>query len=384
MNGNFEVVPGAPYGRPTSRVLRQMTPAKPILWLRADTTPHAIVGDPAWGDTNASVQAYLPSPGDTAALGIHCHGLDVDATACAWLRITAAAGGAASGSWGLYVSARDMANASVLPRLGGALPGVLAGAWHSLGLASLAGNVSASVNGHAVVAGLSAASLGSGAGFVGLGVAAYGHFTAFDALSVSAAVAPTPTPPPPPPSCEARLQRYSSSSSSRSVGAAAAAAAAPCVPAAGSLLHTSPCGSAGDGLAWVWRSSGSSSSSGGGGGTGTLSPASAPALCAAVNASRPNPQTGAPQVELQACSAGGDAAQQWQAPPTHAQPPRAIASERGVLEVTKNELGAGVPLEVWGGNGGANQQWCALKSGELLSLLDAAEPMCIGACGAQA
>ena len=49
--------------------------------------------------------------------------------------------------------------------------------------------------------------------------------------------------------------------------------------------------------------------------------------------------------------------------------------------MTKNELGPGVPLEVWGGNGGANQQWCTLMSGEIMSLLDdAAEPMCIGAC----
>ena len=103
-----------------------------------------------------------------------------------------------------------------------------------------------------------------------------------------------------------------------------------------------------------------------------------------MNASRPNAQTHAPQVEVQACVVGAPA-QQWSAPPAHGAAPGSIGtsvSGRGVaLEVTKNELGKGVPLEVWGGNGGANQQWCTLKSGEIMSLLDdGGEPMCIGAC----
>jgi hypothetical protein len=162
MNGNFEVVDAAPYQRP-GRVLRQMTPTKPILWLRADTTPHAIVGDPGWADTNATTDVFLPLPNDTAALAIHCHGLDVDATACLWLVVAAGGGaGGAGGSWGLYASAKDMVNASTAPKVGGVLK-LPAAQWHTLALRSLGGNVSAACNGVPLFAGRSAASLGGSA-----------------------------------------------------------------------------------------------------------------------------------------------------------------------------------------------------------------------------
>ena len=401
MNGNFEVVDAAPYQRPGYRVLRQMTPAKPILWLRSDTTPHAIVGDPAWADTNASTDVFLPLPSDTAALGLHCHGLDVDATACVWLRVTAA-GGQGGGSWALYMNARDMANASTTPKAGGALP-LPAAQWHSVTLSSVGGNLSGAVNGVLLFSNLSAASLGGSAvGFVGLGTAAYGHFSVFDHLAVSAIAPPPPPPPPPPASCDALFHsrrrrwwrarsRNSSSDSGSSRGShhhyhhhpASAGAAPPpaasCTPTAGTLLRTSPCGAGGDGLAWVW-------SAGGGSSQGTLSPANDHSLCAAVNASRLNKQTGAPQVEVQACMGGGAPQQQWSAPPAHGATPGSIgtsvAGRDVALEVTKNEPGKGVPLEVWGSNGGANQQWCTLKSGEIMTLLDdgGGEPMCIGAC----
>ena len=351
MNGNFEVVDAAPYQRP-GRVLRQMTPLKPILWLRADTTPHAIIGDPAWQDTTVTTDIYLQAQGHTAALALHCHGLDVDNTACLWLRVTAgAAGSGSNGSWGVYLSAGDMANASVLPRAAGAVA-LAPSQWHTLTLASTRGAATATLDGTPLLSGQSFGE--ASAGFAGLGTAAYGHFTAFDNLNVSAPV------PPPPPACDAGL----------------ALPAAPlltpaCTPVAGSVLRTVPCGS---GAAWVWTATG--------GGKGTLSPAAAPGLCAAINASNPERQTGAPQVELQVClpAGGGGAAllQQWGQPPQQGAPLGAIVGQGAVnLEVTKNILGEGVPLEVWRSNGGANQMWCALKSGEFMSGLNA---VCAGAC----
>jgi endo-1,4-beta-xylanase len=55
-----------------------------------------------------------------------------------------------------------------------------------------------------------------------------------------------------------------------------------------------------------------------------------------------------------------------------------IASLSGAcMEVTKNEAGAGVLLETWSCNGGANQAWCAAHDGTLASLLDG---FCAGVC----
>ena len=47
------------------------------------------------------------------------------------------------------------------------------------------------------------------------------------------------------------------------------------------------------------------------------------------------------------------------------------------VEVVKRETGAGVLLETWSCNGGANQLWCASDSGQLMTQLDA---LCMAAC----
>jgi hypothetical protein len=82
-------------------------------------------------------------------------------------------------------------------------------------------------------------------------------------------------------------------------------------------------------------------------------------------------------VELQACVAGS-ATQAWATPAGNVA--GKITDAKGAcLEVTKNEVGAGVLMEVWGCNGGANQAFCATSGGLLLSSLDGE---CVSACAA--
>jgi hypothetical protein len=317
-----------------------MTPARPIIWIRADTTPHAIIGSSAWADVNVSADVWVPAAGETAALGAHCFGLNVDKTACLWLRMTAGTA-AAGGAWAVFSDAGAMSNASYAPKAAGALNFAPA-AWHSLAIMVVRGSATLWADG-ALLANVSVSGVGAPAtGFAALGTAAYGHMSAFDNLALSAVL---PPPPPPPPSC------------------ASHAPTTPCAAGgAGTLLTTADCAGA---TTWAL------------GAGGTLSPAGAPALCAAVNATRKNPQTGAPSVELQACVAGS-AAQAWATPAGNVA--GKITDAKGAcLEVTKNEVGAGVLMEVWGCNGGANQAFCATSGGLLLSSLDGE---CVSACAA--
>lgn len=338
MNGNFEVVDASPYGRP-GRVLRSMTPARPIVWLRQDTTPHAIIGSSAWADVNVSSDVWVPSAGVTVALGAHCFGLNVDNTVCLWLRMTAGAA-ASGGAWAVFSGAAAMSNSSVAPKASGAVDFAPA-AWHALEIHVAGGTATLWADG-ALLANVSLGGVGAPAtGFAALGTAAYGHFSVFDNLALSAVL---PPPPPPPPSC------------------AAHGPTTPCTPgAAGTLLTTADCSVA---STWAW------------GAGGTLSPVGAPTLCAAINATRKNPQTGAPSVELQVCAAGA-ATQTWAAPSGNVVG-RITDSAGACLEVTKNELGVGVLMEVWACNGGANQAFCATAGGLLLSSLDGE---CVSACG---
>lgn len=332
-----------------------MTPAKPILWLRADTTPHAIIGDSAWVDVNVTCDVWVPAAGETAALAAHCHGLNVDDTNCLWLRVTAgAAGTGVGGAWAVYAGAGAMANSSIAPKTGGALT-LAPGTWTTLSI-RVAGASATLWAGGAQLASVVLSSVGAPAsGFAGLGVAAYGHFSAFDALAIAAAV------PPPPPACAAALLHP-------------LAPAPPCPPgSAGTRLVTAPCGAS---SAWAWTAAPAS-----GGALGTLSPLGAPTLCAGTNASRPNAQTGAPSVELQRCA--GSEGQLWSPPPAVGGAAGPVASGLGpCMEVTKNELGAGVFIEVWGCNRGLNQGWCALPGGALATMLDAASGECLSACAA--
>ena len=337
MNGNFQVVDATPYGR-AGRVLRSMTPARPIVWLRQDTTPHAIIGSSDWADVNVSSDVWVPAAGETVALGAHCFGLNVDNTACLWLRMTAGTA-SSGGAWAVFNGAAAMSNATSAPKAGGAVDFAPA-AWHTLAIHVVSGSATLWADGD-LLANVSLSSIGAPAtGFAAIGTAAYGHFSLFDNLSLSAVL---PPPPPPPPSCAEHTPTT------------------PCAPgAAGTLLTTADCSVA---STWAW------------GAGGTLSPVGAPTLCAAINATRKNPQTGAPSVELQVCAAG-DATQKWAAPSGNVAG-RITDSSGACLEVTKNELGAGVLMEVWACNGGANQAFCATAGGLLLSSLDAE---CVSAC----
>ncbi len=241
-----------------------------------------------------------------------------------------------------------------MPAAGGPLPGLCARCWHRLSLQLSAGNASLSVNGTLVAPPLQLKGLPvAGSGFVGLGTAAYGEPTVFDELAIEVA---------PPQPCTAP-----------SAAAAAGSGPACAPPAAGDLLLTVACGGASGSDSWLWAVRGS-------GPLGTLSPAGFPGLCAASNASRPNPQTGAPSVELQACSASSSQ-QLWAAPkPAAGQLP---GSSGSCLEVTKNEVGSGVLLEVWACNGGLNQQWCpsgSSSSGGAVSLASMLDGFCAGVC----
>lgn len=346
MNGNFECVDGTPYGRPRG-VLRSMTPARPIVWLRSDTTPHAIIGDPDWAALNASVDVYVPVSGGTAGLGVHCHGLDVDNTACLWMLLTAgAAGSGSNGSWAVYASAGELSNASAATA-GGPLA-MAPGSWHTAATSVAPGSTQATLS----VDGVALATVpfgGATEGFVGIATAHYGDFTLFDNLNVAAVLPPSPCPPPPPPACPKKRT-------------AVAAACRP--PAAGDPVVTLSCGSGAD--TWTWTPSPSNP------GMGTLVLGG---LCVAANASDPNPQTHAPSVQLQVCTSAAD--QLWSPLPAVGVGGTVVSASGSCLEVTKNEAGAGVLLETWSCNGGANQAWCAAHDGTLASLLDG---FCAGVC----
>ena len=264
----------------------------------------------------------------------------------------------AGGSWAVFASAGQLSNASAASA-GGPLA-LTPGAWHTaaatLGAAASAG-ATLSVDG-AVLA--SAVPLGGAtAGFVGIATARYGDASLFDKIATTAALPPSPSPPPPPPSCPKR----------RRAPAAAAPAAACRAPAVGDPVVTLVCGSGGA-AAWSWTPSPAHP------GYGALSLGG---LCVGANASTPNPQTGAPGVQLQACSAT-EAAQLWTELPAPGASGRVASASGACMEVTKNELGPGVLLETWGCNGGLNQAWCwaaEAEGGELSSLLDG---MCAGVC----
>jgi galactosylceramidase len=358
MNGNFQCVDGSPYGRPAG-VLRSMTPARPIVWLRSDTTPHAIIGDPDWTSVNASVDVYIPAANGSAALGIHCHGLDVDDTACLWLLLTAgAAATGKNGSWGVYASAGQLSNAS-LATDGGELT-IAPGVWHTAKVSAAGGSSStASLTVDGVIVAGAVPLGGATSGFVGVGTANYGDFTLFDNLKIAAATPPSPSPPPPPPSCPKRRSGAPSSTPQKG----APGACLPPVP--GDIVTTLACGSGGA-EAWAWTPSPSHP------GLGSLALGG---LCVAANATARNPQTGAPSVQLQVCTAAAD--QLWSALPTAGVSGSIKTPAGDCMEVTKNEAGAGVLLETWSCNGGTNQAWCLAHDGSLSSLLDG---FCAGVC----
>ena len=218
MNGNFEVVEAAQYGR-NGRVLRQMTPQKPVIWIRDDTTPHAIIGDSTWVTVNVSADVWVAAGNETAAIAAHCHGLNVDNTACLWLRVTAGGGaGGGGGEWAVFAGAAAMSNSSFKPAASGALAFAPL-SWMALAIHANATAATLWANG-ALLAILELGAIGAPtAGFAGLGVAAYGHMSVFDNLAISATV---PPPPPPPPPCAGTLPRR--------IAAGAADSSPPCAP----------------------------------------------------------------------------------------------------------------------------------------------------------
>ena len=364
-----EVVDGSSVGR--GHVLRSMTPARPVIWIRSDTTPHAIVGDPTWGDVNASVDVYIMAAGETAALSVHCFGLDVDKTKCLWFLIRAGAGAEGSGgSWGVYLSAATLANSTHTAPAAGAPLRLSPAAWHTLSIRVLGDDVILTVDGTLVTpTPLSIKALGApSTGFVGIGVAAYGHMTLFDDIAIAAPPPPPPThcvPPPPPPQ----------------LAAAVSSGAACGTPSPGTILTTVACSGvdAKAVTAWVWTAVS------GTGGLGVLSPVvngvASEVLCVATNASHPNPQTHAPSVELQLC-VDGASSQLWGQLPSFSAG-TLVSSNGDVAEVTKNEPGAGVLIEVWGTNGGLNQAWCAsATSTPGVTLASMFSGFCLGACSA--
>ena len=71
INGAFELVDDAAAGRG----LQQRAAAKPATRFGTDTVPHAIVGDEAWTDIDATARVWLPTPADGALLGVRCSGI---------------------------------------------------------------------------------------------------------------------------------------------------------------------------------------------------------------------------------------------------------------------------------------------------------------------
>lgn len=192
LNGAFEVVPDVDPGH--GRVLQQVTPAKPILWLRDDTRPHTVLGDPkAWANVTITADFKLGGAGQAAALGVRCSprggmSQQTDTLAGLWVVVDDA------GAWNVTYAIGDVGDptrtvaSGTLP----APPGV--GAWHTLSVGVAAGPpavLRASLDG-APVAGLDGFAFNTSAvppaGWVALGTANYGDMTSFDNIVVE----PTP------------------------------------------------------------------------------------------------------------------------------------------------------------------------------------------------
>jgi hypothetical protein len=331
MNGAFEIVDDAARGH---RVLAQATPSKPIIWLRDDTRPHSILGDPTWADVQFTVDVALAAPGDGAGVGVRCTGSSVDATPGVWFAFDT------SGRWNLTYSVASLGSNAPAPASGMLpVPPPAPGTWHTVVMTARGPTLDVTFDGASV---LSAYALNASAaptsGYVGIATRDYGQYVRFDSPSVT----------PLPIVCTA--------------------------PAAGVNATMQPCSSVPAGAgAWDFLPAAAAAAT-----TTTvqlsLRGAAAPGLCLATFST--NPQTGAPNVGLAAC-AGGDAAQLWTALAAGT-----ITDGGGhCLEVTKNELQAGARVETWACNGGANQAWTyAQADGTLVTSLDG---MCLTACGGQ-
>ena len=71
VNGAFEIVDDAAAGRG----LQQMAAARPATRFNTDTVPHAVVGDEAWTDLDATASVWMPTAADGALLGVRCSGV---------------------------------------------------------------------------------------------------------------------------------------------------------------------------------------------------------------------------------------------------------------------------------------------------------------------
>ena len=184
VNGAFETVDDPLAGRGLQQVA---TGGKPFSRFKTETMPHAVLGDIAWTDVDATASVWLPSASDGALLGVRCSGLGdganehitgMDELPGTWLAANLT-------HWTLQ-NRLDAAKLAVI-KAGAFSTPLAAQAWHSMRLTARGARLVVSVNGVllAVVDTALAAPLPKN-GFVGIGATSFGARPIFGSLNVKA------------------------------------------------------------------------------------------------------------------------------------------------------------------------------------------------------
>ena len=173
MSGAFEIVNASAYGH--SNVLQQMTPVKPIDWLRPNYAPHTIIGD-SWYDTEANVSILLTNASHTAALGVRMQQIDSMVGVLFAVNSTV---------WSIWTSLKALASGGTANYSGSITSHLEPGTWHQLSLTAIGPDKAIACIDGIAAANVNISSFQKGGGWVALATAGFGQDVMFDDFSVS-------------------------------------------------------------------------------------------------------------------------------------------------------------------------------------------------------